>query len=1302
MEQILITRASGVVELINKTETLTVITSAEHRKALLGEDVVVMVVESAVDRGFGVGDSIKLFGGNTYRINQLPKVTKLSQRQFQYELVFEGIQYDLLRVSYRNEDVSNFNTSADFVLVGDIEMYLNVLINNANRVFGANKWVLGTFPTVTDTKNLQFNNDNCLSVLQRICTEFDYQFIFTETTTQKILHIKKVGAELDFNFQYGKAKGLYQLSREKVESKNIVNKLFVYGSTKNIPSNYKNYSERLRLGDAEDETVLVASDSLSAFGVFESTQIFEEVFPKRLGNISSINTSNRYEFTDSSMDFDLNEIDENGNTKWLIEGNSAKIHFNTGNLAGYEFEVSKYVHATKTFTINPIIDPKGLNLPSITESAFFISVSDKYVLLDIVMPDPYIATAEAELETKATAYLQQNKIPQVQYGLDIDEVFLQSKTSNLNIFELCDTVNIEDNDLGINSRIKIIAFTRDVLLPFKYKLTISDVADTSVLRGLINDTTNIKKVIERKGIADPTKNKSDPNITSQVVSVTKGVLKNKDGLELGNRENDSLTKILGRLGIGYNNVFYENNVTDANGVIRYGLGLDTWELMIEGNIETAGKISVGQGQILLSKEVLPNDTAYGVIGGTTYIDVTTPQFNVQNILGVKEIQSIDANPINANGAWVFSQPLTIVNGTEPNQAITKQFFETTMSYVVAGGFKWYGNITLAATTNVTRYGGQTIDGVYAGFVGDIGQKVLLMFQSNKAENGLYMVQAGDWVRLDDYNSTDEIFNAVISITNGETNQGSQFICRTTPITIGTTELIYEVYSKNYINPYIAHTNDLGTPQVFYGENIFSGLITVPAPTAGGSPATKLYVDTIKATIDNTIANLGNQVTGGYWQKIGTSGFGTTANDPIFFYANNVKKAELNAGGGLTGLSQIIVNSGMYNDPFASSGLGGYYQGIMKGNFHIGALSGTTKNLYSVDLVRANSSGKRSGVRFGNYNSMAFNQFYRGIEFDGSNIKIGTYTNTGMDSEASSNAPVLDYTKIITIDIDGKTGFGNETPAERIDLTGSLKYSETLKPLGVAPSESGMVLKSLITGSTITNLWQNITIADIKSIGADHTFIKSNGGSLEWSPMTVGEITDISTTYLSIADANAKFVKYESLTNSERGIAFYSDTDNQVFEAQITTGEDAGIALGIYGNKMIDNDTANIKQFGLQLNRNDGKLYHYTLDGLQKRILTEEDSLTGGGGNNTWNGGSVTNDIHLALLKKMTFGYISNQVNGKIETVQNNTLVDFRIVASDMMTLAAEGFAGVIDIKGTTIKINGIVLDMAKVASLIGV
>src|SRR5690606_16530741 len=139
---------------------------------------------------------------------------------------------------------------------------------------------------------------------------------------------------------YGRGYGLYQLKRETVKGDDIITRLWAFGASKNLPSDYRNYSPRLRLADPG---YIEAADAVAAFGVIEGVRVFDDIYPKRTGVVTSVVGVNS--FVDSTMDFDLFD-GVGGETTYLTQGNSAKIHFNTGNLAGYEFEVQKYDHST--------------------------------------------------------------------------------------------------------------------------------------------------------------------------------------------------------------------------------------------------------------------------------------------------------------------------------------------------------------------------------------------------------------------------------------------------------------------------------------------------------------------------------------------------------------------------------------------------------------------------------------------------------------------------------------------------------------------------------------------------------------------------------------------------------------------------------------------------------------------------------------------------------------------------------------------------------------------------------------------
>lgn len=497
-DQIEVVKPDNDIIALFMKEPLRSVTKAEQVQDLLGQDVVNLSVVTVEPLDLTIGHKVTVFG-KTYFMNQMPTAQKKGERHFEYELTFEGPQYSLRKARYFNADVTGFNTTSDFSLTGNCELFLDVLLNNLARVFGAGVWLKGDFPT-TAVKTISFNENNCLAALQTICKEFETEFDLVQGSGTTTIHIRKVGQILGHTYQYGRGYGLYELKRQTVDEADIITRLYPFGSGKNLRSNYRNFSQRLRI---DDPGYIDAPDAIAAFGLIEGEKTWDDIYPHRIGTVTSVTSLTS--FVDASMDFDLFE-ESGGDTTYLTNGNTAKIHFNTGNLAGYEFEVLKYDHSTKTFTITPQRDERGLDLPHPEHLAFQIQPGDEYVILDINLPDTYVETAEAELLFKAQQFLDQNKAPKVQYSLTVDEMYLSNLSdggSIVNYYEIGDYVHILDDALAIDKSSRIISLRRDILHPYRYQLTLDDTYQVSIIQQLIKAQKDVQKIIKINDLRDP-------------------------------------------------------------------------------------------------------------------------------------------------------------------------------------------------------------------------------------------------------------------------------------------------------------------------------------------------------------------------------------------------------------------------------------------------------------------------------------------------------------------------------------------------------------------------------------------------------------------------------------------------------------------------------------------------------------------------------------------------------------------------------------------------------------------------------
>lgn len=524
---IIITKPNGSRVPMESRATATAITAAKQTWALNAEDTIAITVVSPFPQSYGIGDVITVFGRD-YRLNRLPKVSKTGMQEYQYDLEFEGIQYDLMRVTY---DV-NINTTNNQLqdiqgdsLTGDLKRFMEVLISNANRVFPG-KWALGVCPETDGDNTLTFSeSDNCLSVLQTLCSEdkFGVEFEIERVNGVYVINIKKtIGQTLPFVLEYGKGKGLYSISRENVSSSNIVTRLKVYGSTENITSKYR--ADRLCMfGKDKASSYIEKADAVAKYGIFEGRKNFD-IKPTFTGKVSSVVDGDMLSFIDTSFPFDINAKNASGETLYLISGVSAKVHFNSGNLAGYEFEVHAYDHATHKFTLVKQTDDRGNVFPSETSPAFQIGKNDTYKVLDIAYSRDIEEAAEKKLAEEGNKYYDQNSQPKVQYSVNVTKAFIENKLALsdgiTNVFAPGDYLPIKDDEIGVDKSIRIKSFTRNVLDPYDYSLTISDTQTKGdITTRVISDLVDIDKVLTINNLKDPAQARANWRSSREVLNM---------------------------------------------------------------------------------------------------------------------------------------------------------------------------------------------------------------------------------------------------------------------------------------------------------------------------------------------------------------------------------------------------------------------------------------------------------------------------------------------------------------------------------------------------------------------------------------------------------------------------------------------------------------------------------------------------------------------------------------------------------------------------------------------------------------
>ena len=525
-ENLIITKRNGNRVPLQSRHMATAVMSARQTWVLNGDDTVDITVQSPYPQTYDIGDKITVFGRD-YTLNRLSKPKKSGAHEFQYTLQFEGVQYDLLRATY-DVTIDTTNNNLQDVqgdsLTGNLHRFLTVLIANANRVFPG-KWRLGSCPETASDVTLTFGeSDNCLSVLQSLMGKFGESLFFDIAVDGSVyvLNILSASRTLPFTLEFGKNKGLYMISRDNVSSANIVTRLKVYGSASNITSKYR--ADRLCLpGKTKAQSYIEKPEAVAKYGIFEGRKHFDNIKPTFTGHVQAVGDS-VLELIDPTISFDLNAKEADGvTTKYLLNGVAAKVHFNTGNLAGYEFEIAKYDHATHKITLRKFTDDRGDVFPSETSAAFQFATGNEYKIVDITLPPELISAAENELLETGTKFYDQNSQPKVQYSVSVTKAYIEKHFATdagiVNVFVPGDYVPIKDPDIDVDKAIRIKSITRNVLDPYEYNLTISDTVTSNITNRVISDIIDIDKVLEVNNLKDPARARANWRSSREVLDM---------------------------------------------------------------------------------------------------------------------------------------------------------------------------------------------------------------------------------------------------------------------------------------------------------------------------------------------------------------------------------------------------------------------------------------------------------------------------------------------------------------------------------------------------------------------------------------------------------------------------------------------------------------------------------------------------------------------------------------------------------------------------------------------------------------
>lgn len=507
-----------------------VLDKLEYTGVFMAERACTSTFISDVKINFDVFDYID-YRGERFELELLPTVKKISKHQYSYDLNFVSLKYELERCMMRNIVPSDngivYPTPLVVEFTGTVKYLAERIQACLDAMYGKDIWSITLADGVdSEEKNISMSNQNCWSALSLVNTEYKLNYFV------KGRNVTIGGAEPVVNnvFEYGKGKGLYEIERISDADTGIVTKLRAYGGTRNLdygypkkpewtdsvlPANYALSPLRLMLPsfktDGVTDFVLASNEAIAKYGIREGVITYDDIYPSITGmknsagqaideikSVDAITSETQPTFTVQLYDlgFDLNES---------LTTDEAQLSMKSGALQGYAFTITKIVKAsdgsyTLTLGRNTLEEADTDNF-TVPNKDWNMKAGDKFVLLNILMPQEYIRAAENRLLERAKEYLAKYSSTNYSYNIGVDEIFMARNANFYNEIMEGKRLTVNDPEMGIDHENVIIQSLSikegEGLIP-TFEVTLNNEPSASTLERIQGQISEIETSVNNK------------------------------------------------------------------------------------------------------------------------------------------------------------------------------------------------------------------------------------------------------------------------------------------------------------------------------------------------------------------------------------------------------------------------------------------------------------------------------------------------------------------------------------------------------------------------------------------------------------------------------------------------------------------------------------------------------------------------------------------------------------------------------------------------------------------------------------
>lgn len=466
---------------------------AKGKFTLMKEDYIILPFSVPSPIPFKIGDYVDLAGAldeslggklaKIYEITDIQKPTyNTSTGGYDYELKLDAYYWKWKNKIFKYTP-EHAGSEASWSLTAALDVQLGVFLRNLKALGYTYRGTDFTFSIDDTVENkavaMTYDNINLLDALFSMAGEDKWNCDCW--ITDNVIHFGRN----EFGDAVKIERGVEASAITRSESQGTyATRIYAFGSTKNIPTNYRPTDEQAVVNGVVQKRLMLPSgtpcidayEGMSQEEAIEDVVVFDDVYPRRVGTLSDVHTRTEevdnedgtketityYRYKDTELEF---------KEEYIIEGQELQVTFQSGKLNGMVFGV--------IFNPTPKDETRGNQLWEIVrnenygrplpDEMMYPANGDEYVLsgFDIqLVSDQYIPAAEEELKEKAQKYADKVKKDDGTYPTTLMSTWVHEDPIS-RIFEFGQRINLVDDTYFENGRIsRVLGWEMNLDIPW--------------------------------------------------------------------------------------------------------------------------------------------------------------------------------------------------------------------------------------------------------------------------------------------------------------------------------------------------------------------------------------------------------------------------------------------------------------------------------------------------------------------------------------------------------------------------------------------------------------------------------------------------------------------------------------------------------------------------------------------------------------------------------------------------------------------------------------------------------------------